>query len=147
MIIKPLWPTTPKMQKKAKMTQDCKSVALKLPKISLRKGCFGQLKGYSLCSGNVGGFFRFRGWPLPQGLYNRSNPKNLLWEIDFYPVGVLGWVVFSLYGRQTPARHWIKNLHPRVQEFYPVLGLGSGGRLLRHFQTPTLGWIHVSLRF
>ena len=37
-------------------------------------------------------------------------------------------------------------LHPSVQEFYPVLGLGSGGRLLRHFQIPTLHWIHVSLR-
>ena len=40
-------------------------------------------------------------------------------------------------------------LHPWVQEFYqfyPVLGLGSGERLLRHFQTPTLHWIHVSLR-
>ena len=31
-----------------------------------------------------------------------------------------------------------------VQEFHPVLGLGSGGRLLRHFQTPTLHWIHLS---
>ena len=39
------------------MTQDCKNVALKLPKISLSKGYFGQLKGYILCSGNVGGFF------------------------------------------------------------------------------------------
>ena len=28
--------------------------------------------------------------------------------------------------------------------FYPVLGLGSGGRALRHFQTPTLCWIHFS---
>ena len=52
----------------------------------------------------------------------------------------------SLYGCQTPAQHRIKILHPWVQEVYPVLGLGSGGRLLRHFQTPTLHWIHVSLR-
>ena len=28
----------------------------------------------------------------------------------------------------------------------PVLGLGSGGRLLRHFQTPDLYWINFSLR-
>ena len=26
------------------------------------------------------------------------------------------------------------------------IGLGSGGRLLRHFQAPTLHWIHFSLR-
>ena len=68
------------------------------------------------------------------------------WEIDFYPVRVLGRVVFSLYGCPTPAQHWIRILHPWVQEIYPVLGLGSGGRLLRHVQTPTLHWIHVSLR-
>ena len=52
----------------------------------------------------------------------------------------------SLYGCQTPGQHWIKILHPWVQEFYPLLGLGSGGRLLRHFQTPTLHWIYFSLR-
>ena len=38
-----------------------------------------------------------------------------------------------------------KILPPWDQEFYPVLGLGSGGRLLRHFQTPTLHWICFSL--
>ena len=59
---------------------------------------------------------------------------------------VLGRVVFSLYECQTPTQHWIKILHPWVQEFYPVLGLGFGGRRLRHFQTPTLHWIHFSLR-
>ena len=36
--------------------------------------------------------------------------------------------------------------HLWVREFNPVLGLGPGGTLLRHFQTPTLHWIHVSLR-
>ena len=46
--------------------------------------------------------------------------------------------MFSLYGCQTPAQHWIKILPPWVQEFYPALGLGSGGRLLRHCQTPIL---------
>ena len=48
---------------------------------------------------------------------------------------------FSMRGCQTPARYWIKFCHPWVQELYPVLGLGSGGRLLyilRHFQTPAL---------
>ena len=44
------------------------------------------------------------------------------------------------------AQHWIKILQPWVQECYPVLGLGSRGRLLRHFQTPTLHWINFSLR-
>ena len=40
-----------------------------------------------------------------------------------------------------------KNRTPWVQKFYPVLGLGSGGRLLMHFQTPILYWINFSLRF
>ena len=60
------------------------------------------------------------------------------WETDLYPARVLGRVVFSLCGCQTPAQHWIKILHPWVQEFYPVLGLGSGDIVLEHFQTPTL---------
>ena len=55
------------------------------------------------------------------------------WETDFYPVWVLGRVIFSLCRCQARAQHWIKILHPWVQEFYPVFGLGSGGRLLRHF--------------
>ena len=75
-----------------------------------------------------------------------KNSGSMKWEIGFYPVWVLGRVAFSLYGCQPQAQHWIKILHPWVQEFYPVLGLGSGGRLLRHFQAPTLHWIHVSLR-
>ena len=60
-------------------------------------------------------------------------------------VGKELWI--CLYGCQTPAQHWIKILHPCVQRFYPVLRLGSGGRLLRHFQPPTLHWIHFSLRW
>ena len=55
--------------------------------------------------------------------------------------------MFSLYVCQTPAQHWIKILHPWVQEFYPVLGLGSGGRLLRHLHTPTLHCINFSEGF
>ena len=37
-------------------------------------------------------------------------------------------------------------VHPWVQKIYPILGLGSGGRPLRHFQTPVLYWINFSLR-
>ena len=66
-IVKPLWPTTPKTQKKAKMTQDCKNTALKLPKMSLSKGYFGQFKGYILCSGNFGGFFCSEGVSCHRG--------------------------------------------------------------------------------
>ena len=52
----------------------------------------------------------------PHGINSRR-----IWEIDFYPVWVLGRVVFSLYGCQTPAQHWIKILHPWVQKLNPVL--------------------------
>ena len=66
--VKPLWPTTPKTQKKAKMTQDCKNVTLKLPKISLKnKGYFGQFKGHILCSGNFEGFFASEGGSCHRG--------------------------------------------------------------------------------
>ena len=37
-----------------------------------------------------------------------------------------------------------KNHAPRDPEIYPVLGLGSGERLLRGFQTPVLYWINFS---
>ena len=65
----------------------------------------------------------------------------------FYSVPVLRGIVLFLWGSQTPAQHWIKIVHPWVQKFYPVLGLGSGGRLLCHFQTPVLYWINFSQRF
>ena len=39
----------------------------------------------------------------------------------------------QIWGGRTPAQHWIKIVHPWVQKFYPVLVLGSGGRLLRRF--------------
>ena len=39
-----------------------------------------------------------------------------------------------------------KNRAPMGPEILSVLGLGSGGRLLRHFQTPALYWINFSLR-
>ena len=48
----------------------------------------------------------------------------------------------SPYRSANGAQHWIKIVSPCAQEFYPVLGLRSVGRLLRHFQTPTLHWIH-----
>ena len=73
-IVKPLSPTTPKTQKKAKMTQDCKNVALKLPKVSLKlpkislsRGYFGQFKGYSICTGNLAGFFASEGGSCHRG--------------------------------------------------------------------------------
>ena len=50
--------------------------------------------------------------------------------------------MLALGGCQTPAQYWIKIVHPWVQKFYPVLGLGSGERLLWHFQTPVLYWIN-----
>ena len=36
-------------------------------------------------------------------------------------------------------------VRPWVQKFYPVLRLGSGGKL-RRFQTPVLYWINFCLR-
>ena len=43
-------------------------------------------------------------------------PACSSWEIGFYPVQVLGRVVFSVYGCQTPTQHWIKILPPWVQD-------------------------------
>ena len=64
-------------------------------------------------------------WRNVLGAFPLSNSMlDSQWEIDVYPVRVLRRAVFSLYGCQTPAQHWIKILHPWVQEFYPVLGLG-----------------------
>ena len=37
-------------------------------------------------------------------------------------------------------------MHPWVQKFYPVPGLGPGERFLCHFQTPVLYWINFCLR-
>ena len=37
-------------------------------------------------------------------------------------------------------------MHPWVQKFYPVPGLGCGERLPWHFQTPVLYWINFGLR-
>ena len=38
-------------------------------------------------------------------------------------------------------------MQPCVHELHPVLGLGSGGRLLKHLQTPfLLYWINFSPR-
>ena len=38
-----------------------------------------------------------------------------------------------------------KILHPWVQRLYPALGLGPGGRLQGHFQTPVLCWTNCCL--
>ena len=67
------------------MTQDCKNVALKLPKISLElpkislsKRYFEQFKGYILCSGNVGGFFASEGGSCHRGFtIVLSNCRNI----------------------------------------------------------------------
>ena len=55
--------------------QDLRNVAPKSPKISLKKGRFGQFHGYILCLGNVVGtqleglsFRASEGWKSPQGL-------------------------------------------------------------------------------
>ena len=56
-----------------------------------------------------------------------------------------GGIVLGLGGCQTPAQYWIKIVHPWVQKFYPVLGLGSGERLV-YFQTPVLYRINFGLR-
>ena len=50
----------------------------------------------------------------------------------------------SLYEVVSPVLD--KIVQPWVQKFYPVMGLGSGGRLLGHFQTPVLYWMHFGLR-
>ena len=91
------------------------------------------------------------GYPPLRKCLNRSgrNSKSfskVYGKSIFIQCGCWEELWISLYGCQTPAQHWIKILPPWVQEFYPVLGLGSGGKRLRHFQTPTLHWIHVSLR-
>ena len=88
----------------------------------------------------MGGNFKIT--PLEIHSHEISIFGRHFWEIDSYPLRVLGTVVDLPKRMTNPAQHWIKILHPWVQEFYPVLGLGSGGRLLMHFQTPTPHWIH-----
>ena len=68
------------------------------------------------------------------------------WQFLFHPMRVPGGIVLVPWGCQTPAQHWIKIVHPWVQKCYPVLGLGSGERLLWHFQTPVLYRINLRLR-
>ena len=45
-IVSPCDPQPPTRKRKKKMIQDCKNAALKLPKLSLSWGYFGQFKGY-----------------------------------------------------------------------------------------------------
>ena len=63
-----------------------------------------------------------------------------------YPVLVLGRHAVALLRCQTSAQYWIKIVHPWVQIFYPVLGLGSGRIIRGYFQTPILSWINFFLR-
>ena len=67
-------------------------------------------------------------------------------EIDFYPVRVLGRVVDLPIRMPNPSPTLEKNLASMGPGILSVLGLGSGGSLLKHFQTPTLHWRHFSLR-
>ena len=80
------------------------------------------------------GVFLFCRWPrLLQG-YGSG------WETAFYPANC------SLPMRvSNPSPVLDKNSAPLGAELHPELGLGSGGRLLRHFQTPVLYWINFSL--
>ena len=67
-------------------------------------------------------------------MFQRHRLARRRWETDFFPVP-----------NSSPVLD--KNLaHPWVQTFCPVLGLGSGGSLRMHFQTPVLYWINFSLR-
>ena len=68
------------------------------------------------------------------------------WEPDYFIQCRCWEELCSPYAGANPRPILDKNLHPWVQKFYPVCGLGSGGRLPRLFQTPTLCWIHFSLR-
>ena len=73
-IVKPLWQLLPSEAKNPpKMTQDCKNVALKLPKISLSRDILGNLRATFFA---VLGHFCFLlrlGGCGSQGLYNRSS--------------------------------------------------------------------------
>ena len=49
---------------------------------------------------------------------------------------VLGGDALCLWGCQIPARCWMNIVHPWVQTSNLLLGLGSGGIVQGHFQTP-----------
>ena len=72
--------------------------------------------------------------------------RPLQCETNFYPLLLRGRKALSLRGCQNPGQYWIKIVHPWIQTCYPVMGLGSGGRLLRHFRTTALHWMNFSLR-
>ena len=65
----------------------------------------------------------------------------LSWETDFSQCWYWGELRSPYEVAKTPAQYWINIVHPWVQKLYPVLGLGSGERLLWRFQTPFLYWI------
>ena len=61
----------------------------------------------------------------------KGSQNELTWETDVYPVRLLGAIVLSLrVPKQQPSTD--RNLEPMtcVQEFRPLLGLRSGGKLL-----------------
>ena len=95
----PCDPQPPRRKRKQKMTQDCKNVALKLPKISLK---WGNLRATIFVREMLEGVFCFRGRKLPQRLYNHSNrcvfrdcpcillsllSRNILWIFFSYLPG------------------------------------------------------------
>ena len=69
-----------------------------------------------------------------------------LWEIDFYPVRVLGGDCARPMRLPDLSSALDKNRAAMGPESCLGLGLGSGERLLWHFQTPVLYWINSSLR-
>ena len=71
-IVKPLWQLPPSEAKKPSNISRTKNVALKLPKISLTKGYFGQFKGYIFAFLGHFCFLLCLGGCGSQGLYNRS---------------------------------------------------------------------------
>ena len=82
-------------------------------------------------------FFMFIGFFLSP-FASSSGGKQRMGDRFLSSAGTGKRIALSPRGCRTPAQHWIKIVHPWVQKFYPVRGLGSGGRLIRGFQTPIL---------
>ena len=81
--------------------------------------------------------------PSEQGT---STLKNCSWRPIFIQWGCWGELCSPYEIARPQPQYWIKIVHPWVQKLYPVLGLGSGERLLWLFQTPVLYWISFRLR-
>ena len=83
-----------------------------------------------------------------RGIDKQGSPRGVPWVGDRFlsSAGAGGKCVLSMRV-PNPSPALDKNCAPPwVQKFYPVLGLGSGERLLWHFQTPVLYWINFNLR-